>query len=66
MRLGKATPATSIFIGDSPEHDMAGAQNAGILAVWMNTHSRRWEPGLPLPDIEVSSLREVAELLAEG
>jgi HAD superfamily hydrolase (TIGR01549 family) len=66
MRLGEAEPEQSVYIGDSPEFDMAGARNAGILAVWMNTHARTWEPGLPPPDIEVSSLREVAALLRPG
>ena len=39
------------------------ALNAGILAIWMNTNGRTWDPELPLPDIEVSSLGEVVALL---
>jgi putative hydrolase of the HAD superfamily len=63
MSLGNASPDEAVFIGDSPEHDMAGAQNAGILAVWMNTSGRTWEPSLPAPDIEVTSLETVCRLL---
>jgi putative hydrolase of the HAD superfamily len=64
MNLGDASPDEAVFIGDSPEHDMAGAQNAGILAIWMNTSGRTWEPSLPPPDIELQSLKSVVKLLS--
>jgi putative hydrolase of the HAD superfamily len=63
MRLGDAAPEESVFIGDSPEHDMAGALNAGILAIWMNPIGRTWNPSLSKPDIELHSLADVAALL---
>ncbi|CAN5775472.1 hypothetical protein BH20CHL4_BH20CHL4_08050 [soil metagenome] len=66
LKLGGAAPVESIYIGDSPEFDMAGARNASVRGVWMNPHSRPWEGSDPAPDIEVRNLREVAILLRAG
>ena len=46
-------------VGDSLRHDVAGAQAAGIGAVWLNRQglSRRGEE--LLPDLEISSLKEL-------
>lgn len=46
-------------VGDSLRHDVAGAQSAGIGAVWLNRRglSRRGEE--PVPDLEISSLEEL-------
>lgn len=64
LRLGEATPAEAVFVGDSPEHDMAGARAAGIRAVWMNRTGRAWPPDLPLPDDEIGSLAALVEAIA--
>jgi putative hydrolase of the HAD superfamily len=63
LRLGGAEPASAIFIGDSAEHDMAGARAAGIDAVWMNPAGRPWSSPPPAPRYIVSSLAEVRALL---
>jgi putative hydrolase of the HAD superfamily len=62
LRLGDATVAETIFIGDSPEFDIAGARAAGIDAVWMNRLGLPW-PAAPPPPVEVQSLEEVRVLL---
>jgi putative hydrolase of the HAD superfamily len=55
--------AEAIFIGDSVEHDMAGARAAGIPAVWMNRRGLVWpEPGWK-PCREIRSLHEAQALL---
>ncbi|HET9662200.1 MAG TPA: HAD family hydrolase, partial [Thermomicrobiales bacterium] len=36
LTLGKATQSSAVMIGDSPEHDMAGAEAAGILTIWID------------------------------
>jgi putative hydrolase of the HAD superfamily len=64
LRLGHARPDETLFIGDSPEFDIAGAKASGLTAVWVNRTGRPWnEPGEP-PDHEVSDLTALAALLA--
>ena len=63
LRLGRAEPDRSVFIGDSPEHDIAGAHNAGIRSVWMNRSGRRWAGPIQEPDFSVDSLTAVMQLL---
>lgn len=61
LRLGEATPEESVFIGDSAEHDMAGARAAGIRTIWMNRSGIVWNTAEPEPD---QTVRNVAELVA--
>ena len=63
LRLGNADPSGAIFIGDSPEHDIAGAQAAGIRSVWINPTGRAWTDGVALPDYVARDLGEVRVLL---
>jgi putative hydrolase of the HAD superfamily len=48
----------AIYVGDSPAHDVRGAQAAGIRSVWMNRPGLRWPGGKP-PDLEVRTLKEL-------
>lgn len=48
----------AIYVGDSPSHDVRGAQAAGIRSVWMNRPGHRWPGGRP-PDLEVHDLNEL-------
>jgi HAD superfamily hydrolase (TIGR01549 family) len=63
LRLGNATPEEAVFIGDSPEHDIAGAQAANIRSIWMNRAARKWPAGELPPDFEARDLGEVRALL---
>ena len=40
-RLGFA-PADVLHVGDSPEHDVLGAANAGMKTAWFNRHRDEW------------------------
>jgi putative hydrolase of the HAD superfamily len=62
VRRGGATVAETVFIGDSPEYDIAGARAAGIPAVWMNRGGLAWPVPAP-PPAEVRSLEEIRVLL---
>ncbi len=63
LRLGGATAADAVFVGDSVEHDMAGARAAGIRSVWVNPTGRPWPgPDAP-PDREVADLSALLPLL---
>jgi HAD superfamily hydrolase (TIGR01509 family) len=63
LRLGGAKPQEAVFIGDSPEHDIAGARAAGIRTIWMNPTGRSWPGDEPPPDYEARDLGEVRALL---
>jgi putative hydrolase of the HAD superfamily len=63
LRLGRATAAEAVFVGDSAEHDIAGARAAGIRAVWVNRTGRPWSHPEPPPDLEVDSLTALVPLL---
>ena len=63
LRLGGATADEAIFVGDSAEHDIAGAQAAGIRAVWVNRTGRAWTEPAPPPDQEIPDLTALLALL---
>ncbi|CAN5736866.1 TIGR02253 family HAD-type hydrolase [soil metagenome] len=60
---GTAGPDSSVFIGDSPEFDMAGARNAGMPGVWMNPTGQQWSHPDPRPGFEARTLGDVRTLL---
>ena len=63
LRLGGAPPERAIMVGDSLEHDIAGAQAAGITAVWINRSEYPNIPVVPKPDFVVQRLRELPDVL---
>lgn len=63
LRLGGASADDAIFIGDSVEHDMAGARAAGIRSIWVNRDSRPWPGAAPPPAYQIQSLSELPALL---
>lgn len=50
-------------VGDSLSTDVAGAAAAGIRSVWLNRAQRELTPSDPVPDVRVTSLSELADLL---
>ncbi|VVO99091.1 HAD family hydrolase [Pseudomonas fluorescens] len=63
LQRGGATPETAVHIGDHPGDDIAGAQQAGLRAVWFNPQGKVWE-AQKAPDAEIRSLTELPALLA--
>ncbi|SFQ48583.1 putative hydrolase of the HAD superfamily [Pseudomonas sp. NFPP07] len=63
LQRGEATPDTAVHIGDHPGDDIAGAQQAGLRAIWFNPAGKAWEADR-LPDAEIRSLTELPKLLA--
>ena len=68
-------------VGDSLDHDIAGAQASGLLAVWVNRNltpsagaglfqpsspAQVFPDGRPTPDLTVSALGEITALLLEA
>ena len=64
LTLGEALPSESVMIGDSPEHDMAGAEAAGISTIWIDHNVRLWPNELPPPTFVAPDLATVRRLLA--
>jgi HAD superfamily hydrolase (TIGR01549 family) len=63
LRLSEADPEDSVFIGDSPEHDIVGARAAGIRSIWINRTGKPWPVDHPPPDYEARDLAGVRALL---
>ena len=51
-------------IGDDPDADIRGAQDAGLAAVWINRTSSAWPDDRRAPDYVVRDLAELAEWLS--
>lgn len=64
LRIGGAAPDETVFIGDSAENDIAGAQASGIAGIWINPDRRDWELPSPAPARSVASLAGVRALFA--
>lgn len=63
LQRGGARAQTAVHIGDHPGDDIAGAQEAGLRAIWFNPAGKAWEADR-LPDAEIRSLNELPRLLA--
>jgi HAD superfamily hydrolase (TIGR01549 family) len=62
LRLGKAAAGDTVHIGDHPTDDIAGAQRAGLRAIWYNPQGKPWDAD-HRPDAEIASLAELPMLL---
>ncbi len=58
-----STPDDAIAIGDSLEHDIAAAKEAGIITIWVNRRGRSLTSDSPYPDYEASDLFDVLEFI---
>lgn len=52
----------TIFVGDSPLHDIQGAKNAGIRSIWVKR--KEYEDFPTKPDWIVESIKQVPEIIA--
>lgn len=56
-------PAQAVHIGDSLDHDIAGARNAGVFSVWLNRKGLSQRDFLHAPDYEIATLTNLPECL---
>ena len=57
-------PEHTVFIGDSPDADIAGAQAAGLRAILRRvSHPQPMSSGLIVPDHQISNLSELPQIL---
>ncbi|MFP3516122.1 HAD-IA family hydrolase [Pseudomonas sp. SIMBA_077] len=61
-RGGNLSAAAAVHVGDHPGDDIAGAQQAGLRAIWFNPGGKRWE-GDKAPDAEVGCLSELPAVM---
>lgn len=64
LRLGGALPEQAVHIGDHAEDDIAGAQQAGLRAVWFNPGQIAWTQDYQ-PDAQIRSLAELPKLVLD-
>ena len=59
----KLPPDQILHLGDDPETDVLGARLHGFRAAWLNERNQPRQRLQQLPDVELSALGELAELL---
>ncbi|WP_019411831.1 HAD family hydrolase [Pseudomonas psychrophila] len=62
LSRGGVAASSTVHVGDHPGDDIAGAQQAGLRAVWFNPGGKRWD-GDKAPDAEVGCLSELPAVL---
>ncbi|MDI3373421.1 MULTISPECIES: HAD family hydrolase [Pseudomonas] len=63
LRRSGVPASEAVHVGDHPRDDIAGAQRAGLRAVWFNPQAKAW-PGEQAPDAEIQRLSQLHEVLA--
>lgn len=56
-------PKRAVMVGDSLENDVAGAQAAGLRAIWFAPRRARRAAGAPIPDARIHRLAELPAAL---
>ncbi|MEM7433337.1 MAG: HAD family hydrolase [Pseudomonadota bacterium] len=59
VAAGGATAAQTLHVGDHPEMDVVGAQQAGLSTVWVNRNEHPWPDHLAPADLEVQHIGEI-------
>jgi putative hydrolase of the HAD superfamily len=59
----KVAPHEAVMVGDSLKRDIAGARAAGIATIWINRYNRTLDEGQPIPDFQLTNLRDLPTLL---
>lgn len=62
LKRGGVEAAHAVHVGDHPSDDIAGAQRAGLRAIWFNPAGKSWAHE-GRPDAEIGSLAELPVLL---
>jgi len=57
-----ARPGEVLHVGDSVDHDVRGAQRAGLRTVWVNARGEPWPEATP-PDATIGHVTELVEAL---
>jgi len=63
VRVGGASKAQTLHVGDHPLYDVDGARAAGLRTAWVNRTATNWPDEYAAPEIEVKHIGELPELL---
>lgn len=63
VAAGGAGVDATVHVGDHPHHDVHGAREAGLRAVWVNRRAEPWPGEFPEPDAEVRHVGELCALM---
>jgi len=63
VRAGGADRTATVHAGDHPAHDVHGAREAGLRAIWVNRQGDAWPDDLPRPEFVVADIGELADML---
>ncbi len=63
VRVGGAGKEQTLHVGDHPLYDVDGARRVGLRTAWVNRNSDVWPEELERPDIEVTHIGELSDLL---
>lgn len=66
LYLAGVPASEAVFIGDSPDHDIAGAHAAGIPSVWISGPGSAWNARVPAPHRVVKRVGEVPDLVGSA
>ena len=56
-------PGEVLYVGDSPQADVWGADFAGLRSAWVRRTESEYPEDVPAPDLEVTSLAAIADAL---
>lgn len=56
-------PSETLYVGDSPKTDVAGAKSAGMLAAWFNPERKPFPQLSVTPDFTIHALPELRSLI---
>ena len=65
VEVGGAAAHETLHVGDHPECDVDGANNAGLKTAWVNRDSAAWPDHLQRPDVIVRDIGELLRLLGK-
>ncbi len=66
LQRAGATAGETVFVGDSVEHDIAGAHASGLRSVWINRRGAHWNGTGRAPDRQIRHIGELPRLVGSG
>jgi putative hydrolase of the HAD superfamily len=63
MQRLSVAPSEAVFVGDRVQDDVAGAQLAGMRAIWVRRESADFFVGSFKPNATINTLRELFKVL---
>jgi putative hydrolase of the HAD superfamily len=66
VKVGGASAAETLHVGDHPLYDVHGAKQAGLRTAWVNRDGGTWPAEYEQPDAEVTHVGELLALIGEG